>query len=170
MHGHALILLAEEEHIDQWTDFAASAIYAAIKRLAAEGLLIPDRVEKKGNYPARQIYRVSADGITALDELRTQSLTELVMKPDPVDLAIARLDPAKLDDLASVIGDRIARLHTILAEHTSRLTEIHHYLSVAETLSFRHREYRLKAEIAWHNQILTELPQLITDERTRKAD
>ncbi|MDQ1605986.1 MAG: hypothetical protein QOJ18_353, partial [Microbacteriaceae bacterium] len=35
MHGHGLLLLAEEEHIDLWTDFAASAVYGAIKRLAA---------------------------------------------------------------------------------------------------------------------------------------
>jgi DNA-binding PadR family transcriptional regulator len=170
MHGHALILLAEEEHIDQWTDFAPSAIYSAIKRLAVEGLLLPHRVEKQGNYPERQIYRVSADGLEALDELRAQALFEVAMKPDPVDLALARLDPHKLDDLSDVIGDRLARLQARLTEHSSRLTEIHQYLSVAETLSFRHREFRLQAEINWHNQILSELPQLIHDERTRKAN
>ena len=38
MHGHGLLLLAEEEHIDLWTDFASSAVYGAIKRLATEGL------------------------------------------------------------------------------------------------------------------------------------
>lgn len=98
MHGHGLLQLAEQEHIHEWTDFAASAVYGAMKRLAGEGLIVEDRVEKQGNYPNRQFYRISDEGEKSLDALRIEGLTDIVVKPDPFDLALARLDPARLEN------------------------------------------------------------------------
>ena len=39
MHGHGLRLLAEQEHIDEWTDFTVGAIYGVLKRMAADGVI-----------------------------------------------------------------------------------------------------------------------------------
>ena len=168
MHGHALLQLAEEEHIDQWTDFAASAVYGAMKRLASEGLIVPERVEKHGNYPERQVFRISDDGARALDELRRDGLTEIVIKPDPLDLALARLDPNGLDELPEVVGDRLARLRSTLAANEAQLASITQFLTVAELWSMRHQLSRWRGEIAWHEQLLDALPDIIADEKSRE--
>jgi DNA-binding PadR family transcriptional regulator len=168
MHGHGLLLLAEEEHIDLWTDFAASAVYGAIKRLATEGLISGERVEKHGNYPERQIFRISETGRKALDELRGQALTEIVIKADPLDLALARLDPDRLDDLPGILQDRLSRLRESDLADGARLDEITQYLTIAERWAMLHRLSRLRGEIAWHEELLTALPDIISDERSRK--
>ncbi len=138
MHGHGLLLLAEEEHIDEWTDFAPSAVYGAIKRLAAEGLIVEDRVEKQGNYPERQIYRISESGERSLTALRLQGLTEIAIKSDPFDLALTRLDRERLDELPGLLGGRLARLEATLADEESHLEEISKYLTLTERWSMSH--------------------------------
>jgi DNA-binding PadR family transcriptional regulator len=168
MHGHALLLLAEEEHIDLWTDFASSAVYGAIKRLASDGLIAPDRVERHGNYPERQVYRISEHGTLALDALRRDALTEIVIKPDPLDLALARVDPDRLDELPAVIEDRLSRIRNTVEETETHLASIARFLSVAETWSMRHQLSRWRGEIDWHEQLLGALPDIIADEKSRK--
>lgn len=167
MHGHAMRLLAEEEHIDNWADVAASAIYGVIKRLASEGLIAVTRTEREGNYPERQVYDITEDGRVALDLMRQEGLQELVMRPDPVDLALARLDPDRLDELPGVIEERLAGLVSRLAEHQKRLERIHHYLTVTERVVMRHSLARLRGEIEWHNELLAALPEIIRDEKQR---
>ena len=170
MHGHGLLQLAEQEHIDEWTDFGPGAVYGAIKRLAAEGLIVEDRVERQGNYPERQVYRISADGQTTLDELRIEGLREIVMKPDPFDLALARLDPAGLDELTGILSRRLRRLEVTLAAEQKHLEEITIYLSQAEKWSMSHKFFRLKVEIEYHQQLLSALPDIISDERQRQSE
>jgi DNA-binding PadR family transcriptional regulator len=165
MHGHGLLLLAEEEHIDEWTDFAPSAVYGAIKRLSAEALILEDRVEKQGNYPERQIYRISDDGQRALDELRLEGLSSIVIKPDPFNLALARLDPDALDSLPEILGRRVARLRATYETSERHLAEISHHLSIAEQWSMRHQLARWKSETEWHELLLEALPEIIADEQ-----
>jgi DNA-binding PadR family transcriptional regulator len=168
MHGHGLLQLAEEEHIDMWTDFASSAVYGAIKRLAGEGLITEERVEKQGKYPERQVYAISAAGRDALDALRLEGLTEIVIKPDPLDLALARLDPDRLDELGGVLEDRLARMRAILDNSETHTKSIAGYLTVAETWTLRHQYSRWHAEITWHEQLIAALPDIIADEKSRK--
>lgn len=169
MHGHGLKLLAEEEHIDLWADVAASGIYGVIKRLGAEGLIEELRTEREGNYPERSVYSITDAGRHSLGALRRQGLDELVMRPDPVDLALARLDPDSLDDLDVVIRSRLRRLTTDMESHEVRLVRISHYLTLMEQQIMRHALARLRGEIAWHEELLAALPQLIADEKSRKG-
>jgi DNA-binding PadR family transcriptional regulator len=168
MHGHGLLLLAEEEHTDEWTDFAPSAVYAAMKRLAAEELLVKDRVEKPGNYPKRQFYRISERGERALSELRTEGLTAFAIKPDPFDLALARLDPAALDSLPIVIEARLARLREGAAQKQAHLEEIIQHLTLAEIWAMRHQISRWRSEADWHEELLAVVPEIIADEKSRR--
>jgi DNA-binding PadR family transcriptional regulator len=168
MHGHALLLLAEEEHTDEWTDFAPSAVYAAMKRLAAEELLVRDRVEKQGNYPKRQLYRISESGQRALSDLRTEGLTVLAIKPDPFDLALARLDPAELGSLEVIIDGRLARLREGAVQKQAHFEEITPLLTVGESWAMRHQISRWRSEADWHEDLLAALPEIIADEKSRK--
>ncbi len=169
MHGHALRLLAEEERIDNWADFGAGAVYGAIKRLDSEGLIATERIEREGNYPERSVYGITDAGRDSLDDLRREGLTRIVMRPDPVDLALARLDPQALGDLETVLLSRTADLRGRLEYGTEHLDDIRRHLTVAEAHVMRHQLFRLRAEIDWHEEFLSALPEIIADEKSRKA-
>jgi DNA-binding PadR family transcriptional regulator len=170
MHGHQLRQLAEKEHIDMWADISVGGLYGAIKRLAAEGLIEESRVEREGSYPERQVWRITDLGHESLHTLRHQGLSEVIMRPDPFDLAIARFDTDDADELPALIGARIWRLKSMLAEREAHTEFISRYLSLGELHVMKHQADRLRAEIAWHEELLQKLPDIITDERSRKDD
>lgn len=167
MHGHALRLLAEQEHIDRWADVAGSAIYGALKRLAAEGLLAEVRTEREGNYPERQVYDITDDGRAVLDELRLDAIREIVVRPDPVDLGLARVGPGLSTRLPELLDDRLAELRLLLASEEQRNDRIDQYLTPMERMVVRHKAARLRAEIAWHDELVSVLPEIMAFEQSR---
>ena len=169
MHGHQLRQLAEKEHIDEWTDISVGALYGAIKRLHAEGLIDEVRVEREGAYPERQVWGITAAGRIALAKLRYDGLTEIVVRADPFDLSVSRLDLTKLDEVPVLIQHRLARLKAMLAADEAKLDSIARYLTPLEAMVMSHRTDRLKADITWHGNLLSRLPDLLAEERTRKA-
>lgn len=169
MHGHQLRLLAEQEHVMLWTDITVGSLYGALKRLAAEELIEEIRVERAGSYPQRQVWAITDAGREVLGGLRLSALREVVVKPDPFDLALTRLDPGHLDDLPSTVEARVASLSAMLAEWQAHASAIERYLTAAETFVMTHRAARLRAEIAWHQDLVTTLKTIINDERSRKA-
>ena len=167
MHGHQLRLLAEEEHVHLWTDISVGALYGALKRLAAEGLLADVRVEREGSYPERQVYGITPAGRSALADLHRQGLEQVWFRPDPFDLALSRPDPDRLDALPSALEARLAALHALLADTERQNERARPYLSLGETHALLHREHRLRAEIAWHTDLIAAVGDVITDERVR---
>ena len=168
MHGHQLRQLAEKEHVDLWTDISVGALYGALKRLAAEGLIEEARVEREGSYPERQVYRIAPAGREALAELRVEALRDVVVRPDPFDLAMSRLDRDRLDQLPGHIEERIAKLRSRLADREATLVSITRYLTPTELFVLQHGTDRLRADLAWHERLLERLPELIADELDRK--
>jgi DNA-binding PadR family transcriptional regulator len=168
MHGHQLRLLAEQEHVTLWTDISVGALYGAIKRLAADGLIAEVRVEREGAYPERQVWGISESGSSALTVMRLDALKSIVLKPDPFDLAMTKLDPEGLDMLPAMIEARISSLRSLLLESEAHTDAVRQYLSVSEQLVMRHRADRVRAEIDWHGDLLAALPEIIADERARK--
>lgn len=169
MHGHALRLLAEEEHIDSWTDFGPGSIYGAIKRLALDGLIEERRTEREGNSPARQVYGIPPAGTRALAELRRETLETIVYRHDPVDLALARLDPGGLDAVEGVLRTRLAELRLNQEHWLAHAEHIRKYLTLTEAHVMRHQYHRLSGEIAWHEELIANLPAIIEDEKSRKG-
>ena len=168
MYGHQLRQLAEKEHVDMWTDITVGALYGAIKRLHAEGLIDEVRVEREGAYPERQVWGITPSGRAALDGLRLDGLREIVVKPDPFDLAVSRVDRARIDELPGLIDARIANLKAMLLDSETHTRSIAQYLSPLELFVMKHKADRLKGEIAWHEQLAHELPQIITEEKSRE--
>ena len=167
MHGHALRLLAEEEHIDEWTDFTVGAVYGVLKRLSADGLIESVRTERAGSYPERHVYAITAAGEVALAALRQQGLDHIDVRPDGFDLALSRLDPERLDELEPALRRRIAELERRQAEAREHLGHIEQYLWVSERWALTHASAKLEAEVAWHHRLLAALPEIIADERAR---
>ena len=169
MHGHQLRQLAELEHIDMWTDITVGALYGAIKRLATEGLIEEARVERAGAYPERQVWRITQGGVEALASVRRAGLREIVLKPDPFDLAISRLDKTTLDEIPAAVEERLSALRTMIVQEEAHLSSISKYLSQVEHLVMQHRAERIRAEISWHEELLRQLPEIITDELSRST-
>lgn len=169
MHGHALRLLAEEEHIDSWTDFSPGSIYGAIKRLATDGLIEERRTEREGNYPERQVYGLTKAGAHALANLRRETLETIVYRHDPVDLALARLNPDGLDAVGDILRARLAELHRNRDRWLVHAEEIRKYLNLTEAHVMRHQYHRLSGEIAWHEELIANLPAILDDEKSRKG-
>src|ERR1700752_873029 len=167
MHGHQLRLLAEQEHVAMWTDITVGGLYGALKRLATENLIEQVRVEQAGSYPPRQIWSITDAGREALSSLRLRALSDIVIKPDPFDLAMTRLDPEHLTDLPVTVAARIASLSAMLTEGEARAAAADRYLTVAEKLMVKHRLDRLRADIAWHRELVDQLPKIIADEQAR---
>jgi DNA-binding PadR family transcriptional regulator len=166
MHGHQLRLLAEEEHVGLWTDITVGGLYGAIKRLAAEELIEEVRIERAGAYPPRQVWAISDAGREAVGALRLRALREIVIKPDPFDLAITRVHQDHLGDLPAIITARIGSLRAMLTEWEAHAATIDRYLTTAEKLVMKHRAGRLRAEIAWHEELSEALPEIAANART----
>jgi DNA-binding PadR family transcriptional regulator len=167
-HGHQIRLLAEEEHIHLWTDISVGSLYGVLKRLAAEDLINEVRSEREGAYPERVVYEITDAGRSALGVIRLNALREIVIKPDPFDLAMARLDRDRLDYVPTTVQARIATLTAMLSDEQARQLTIEQYLTVAEKFVMSHRSARIRAEIAWQQELLAHLPEIIADESARK--
>lgn len=170
MHGHQLRLLAEQEHVHLWTDFHVGGIYGALKRLLADRLVEPVRTEREGGRPERQIVTITTAGRAALDALRLETLSTFALKPDPFDLAMARLGPEVLDDLPDILGGRRDRIAAEVDRHEAAFGRAAPYLTLAEQHVLRHQRRRLDAELTWIDSVIADLPAILADERTREVD
>jgi len=170
MHGHQLRLLAEKEHVHMWTDFHVGGIYGALKRLLAEDLVEPVRTEREGARPERQIVSITEAGRIALDHLRLETLTEFALKPDPFDLALARVGKDLVDDLPDVLRARRATIAAAAEHHAARLGHVTQFLNITEQHVMQHQTYRLRAELDWLDSVLAALPAIVEDEKTRETD
>ncbi len=160
MHGHRLRQEAERERVGLWTDISVGALYGAIKRLAADGHLEAVRAERDGQRPERQIYAITDLGRQALAVLRREALADVVLRPDPFDLALTRTGPVDHEMLAESIMARLTTLRRMLAERIDLNLRAGPYLSPLEVHALAHREHVLRSEIAWHEAFLEQLPAM----------
>jgi DNA-binding PadR family transcriptional regulator len=165
MHGHRLRLEAERNHVHLWTDISVGAVYGAMKRLAAEGLLRESGREREGNRPTRQLYEITEAGQSALTVLRREGLSDVWFKYDPFDLALTRTDPMSLDVLPLVLAKRLEQVRAQLAESKRVNDGARDYVGLAKQWALRHTEYRLEAEVAYLTDLLAAATDIVNDER-----
>jgi DNA-binding PadR family transcriptional regulator len=170
MHGHQLRQLAEKEHVDEWTDITVGALYGTLKRMAAEELIEVARTEREGSYPERQVWRITEAGRVSLAQLRVQGIREIVLRADPVDLAISRADLSRADHLPELLAARLSELRAMLEQNVAHNKLITQYLSPLEQYVMEHKHARLRAEIAWTQGLIEQLPDLLDHEQSRKDD
>jgi len=168
MHGHQLRQLAEQERVHLWTDISVGGLYGALKRLAGEGLIAEVRTEQVGGYPERQVWGITEAGRDSLATLREAGVREVALRPDPVDLALARPDPARFGELPGLVRERLAKLQRLLHEAERLAEHAAPYVTPLEAAVIGHRPARIRAEIAWHEALLAELPTLLAAEAARK--
>ena len=165
MHGHRLRVEAERRHVNFWTDITVGAVYGAMNRLEAEGLLREAGQEQVGNRPQRQLYEITEAGRQALVQLRHEGLSEIWYKYDPFDLALTRTDPNELDKLPAVLAARLAKVQALLDERRQHDEDVPSHFSLAKEWALRHSIYRLEAEVAYLTDLLAVVDEIVADEK-----
>ncbi len=160
MHGHQLRRDARLDRADLWSRVKPGSLYSALHRMADEGLIRALRTEQPGALPARTVYEVTDEGLRELRALRDEAFTEIDIRPDPVDLALAVSADLDRELLRGYLDDRIAALR-------ARASHIEHLLdrrwpdqSAADDLIAEHARMRIRSEIDWHEKVLADLDKL----------
>jgi DNA-binding PadR family transcriptional regulator len=160
MHGHQLRRDARLDRADLWSRVKPGSLYGALHRMADEGLIRPVRTEQPGALPARTVYEITDEGQRELRALRDEAFTEVEVRPDPVDLALAVSADLDRELLRGYLEDRIAALR-------ARGSRIEHQLdrrwpdqALTDDLIAEHATMRIEAEIRWHEKVLADIDKL----------
>lgn len=167
MHGHQIRAKAQEERTEMWTDLKVGALYGALKRLCAEGMIREVRTERLGNRPVRTIYEITDEGWRHLRALRDSALREFRLQPDPVDLALVGSEDLSEEELTGLLSSRRTALLAQRTAFSQLLETAAPHLSVAEDAVLKHTIARLDAELAWYAAVLEQVPKMVADFRER---
>lgn len=162
MHGHQIRREAQTNRTELWTDVKVGSLYAALARMADEGIIEAVRTEQTGNLPARTVYAITDTGRQELAVLRGDALRQVRLRPDPVDLALQYSAALGVEALVAAFTNRRAALVAELESWRHLRAEAAPHMRGTEPLSFDHLTMRLEAEIAWHDHVIAELPAALT--------
>ncbi|MEA5367690.1 PadR family transcriptional regulator [Amycolatopsis sp., V23-08] len=167
MHGHQIRRAAQVDRTELWADVKPGSLYAALRRMADEGVIEALRTERVGNMPERTVYTITDEGRRELSVLRHTILTTTKLRPDPVDLALAYTEDLDEPALRALIEDRRAALVADLASWKHLQEHAAPYLDGLEPLGFDHVIIRLEAEVTWHDRVLDKLTDLLANRGER---
>lgn len=163
MHGYQIRQEARRDRTDLWTDIKPGSIYNALRRMAGEKLVEVVRTEREGNPPERTVYAITDQGREELIGQRDAALRDVRVRPDPVDLALQYTSDLTVNELASAIDARRLALGAQLAMLEQERRTAGPHLTGLEPMLFEHNLVRLRAEIAWHDELLNQLPTLLSE-------
>jgi DNA-binding PadR family transcriptional regulator len=158
MHGHQIRREAQLNRTELWTEVQVGALYGALHRLEAEGLIAAVRSEQQGRYPERTVYAITDEGRREFSALRSIYLRDAALRSDPFDLALSLSSDLPTDELRNTIQDRIQTLAAAAQSLGHQYDEARHWLTPRESAIFRHLAVRLEAELAWHRELLLTVP------------
>jgi DNA-binding PadR family transcriptional regulator len=161
MHGHQLRREAQLREMDRWADIQVGSLYAALHRMAAEGLIEIVRSEQQGRFPARTVYAITDEGRREFFIQRDALLRDSDLPNDRFDLALLFAADMHEADLRAIIEDRILALTAAAQSVEHRREEAAPYLNAREIAAFRHFALRVGAEVQWHRELLEMLPAII---------
>lgn len=165
VHGYEILRQAHLMNIEAWADVSIGSLYHALRTMTAAGLLRIVQVERKGNFPSRTVYALTAEGERELASLVERTLADASMPHDPFDVALTAGLGRDLETLPAAVVSRKAQLETGLTElraRRQRLLEERQIGTRAEAV-FLHQELRMEAEIRFHEQLHQLLPALFNE-------
>jgi DNA-binding PadR family transcriptional regulator len=163
MYGHQIRRDARIDRTELWSDVKPGSLYAALHRLQAEGLIEPVRTEQQGNWPARTVYAITAEGRRELRALRGEALREVALRPDPVDLALAVSTDLDEDTLRGYVSGRREALASRAAFFAHERERAWPDQTPADDLIIEHAITRIEAELRWHDLVLDRIGRLVAD-------
>jgi DNA-binding PadR family transcriptional regulator len=159
MHGHQIRRSAELTNAEVWGGITGGALYAELRRLDADGLIVAVRAEQVGRRPARTVYGITDDGKLELVVQRDAALDVLFGPTDPLSVVLLFApgrDPAELSERLTARRRNIAAQLAAMAEERTRLTELG-VLPALAIAAFRRGELRLESELRWHDEFERDL-------------
>jgi DNA-binding PadR family transcriptional regulator len=167
MYGHQIRRDARIDRTELWSEVKPGSLYAALHRLQAEGLIEPVRTEQQGNWPARTVYAITAEGRRELRALRGEALREVALRPDPVDLALAVSTDLDEDTLRGYVSGRREALASRAAFFAHERERAWPDQTPADDLIIEHAITRIEAELRWHDLVLDRIGKLVADPASR---
>ncbi|MFG2844586.1 PadR family transcriptional regulator [Kitasatospora sp. NPDC048296] len=157
MHGYQIRQAAQLDRTELWTDVKPGSLYSVLHRMAGDGLVEVVRSEKVGNPPERTVYAITERGRQELAALRDAALRRVRLLPDLVDLALqytSDLSGAELVEAVAARREAVAGQITLFeAEFEAAKPD----LTGLEPWIFEHCLARLRADLAWHDDLLNSL-------------
>ena len=169
MYGHQIRRDARLDRTELWSEVRPGSLYGALHRMEDEGLVRTVRTEQDGNRPARTVYEITAEGRKELRTLRSEAFRQVGLRPDPVDLAVTMSDELSEEELRGLVEDRRRTLAAQFEFFTHERTRGSADESPSDDLILRHALGRLAAEIAWHDDLLAELPKLCAEPAPKRT-
>lgn len=159
MHGHQIRRVGELTNAEVWGGITGGALYAELRKLNGEGLILAVREERVGRRPARTVYEVTEEGRLELVIQRDAALEVIFGSADPVSVVLlfaAGTNYAELGERLAARRRRVSgQLEEMVAER-GRLTG-QGVLPPLAAAAFRRGELRLEAELRWHEEFERQL-------------
>lgn len=169
MHGYQIRQAAQLDRTELWTDVKPGSLYSVLHRMAGDGLVEVVRTEKVGNPPERTVYTITEQGRRELAALRDAALRTVRLLPDPVDLALQYTADLTGDELAEAVTARRQAVAGQLASFEEQFEAARPDLVGLEPRIFEHCLARLRAELAWHDELLGTLLDTLRNTQTRET-
>jgi len=171
MHGHQIRRTAELTHAEVWGGITGGALYAELRRLDADGLIVAVRAEQVGRRPARTVYEVTDDGKLELVVQRDAALDLVFSSADPLSVVLlfAAGGTSELSERLAARHRNIAAQLDAMARERTRLTELGVLPGLA-IAAFRRGELRLESELRWHDEFERDLATVSSARSEAKAD
>lgn len=157
MHGYQIRQAAQLDRTELWTDVKAGSLYSVLHRMAGDGLVEVVRSEKVGGPPERTVYAITERGRRELAALRDAALRKVRLLPDPVDLALQFTADLSHGDLVEAIADRRRAVAEQITMFEAEFEAARPDLTGLEPWIFEHCLARLRADLAWHDDLLDSL-------------
>ena len=154
MHGHQIRREAQLDRAEFWGEVQVGALYGALHRMEAEGLIEALRTEQAGNYPNRTVYSITDEGRREFRLLRRTAFEWSPFRPDPFDLALSFSDDMDAAEIRARIEARVTAIEASQANLASQESQASAHLSAIDHLVLEHLGARLAAERAWLGSLL----------------
>ena len=153
MHGHQIRRTAELTDAEVWGGITGGALYAELRKLDADGLIVAVRAEQVGRRPARTVYEITDDGTLELVVQRDAALDVIFGSADPLSVVLlfAAGSDAELSERLAARRRNIASRLDAMTRERSHLTELG-LLPPLAIAAFRRGELRLDSELRWHDE------------------
>ncbi len=162
MHGHQIRREAQLNRTESWSNVKPGSLYGALQRMETEGAIAIVRNEQEGNRPERTVYQITDKGRAEMIAYRDAILRDARLRPEPVDLAIQFLrDELTEEEARMELVIRRRSIQDQLKFWESARENAEPYINDMERMVYAHSIRRLELELAWHDELIERLSQLL---------